>query len=160
MAGTFSENIARLAREVGKGKLVGHLVVDQAYAQNQHQSFWFNHPDGGEAFYLRNPLMERRGKYMEDLARKAITRRGSNIVDGMVDVAEDLSQQVFNRAPLEFADLRASGHPFVIDDGRKVYDRAPMIHRLSKSELRIKSRLSRTMWPDRYRRSSHGQRRR
>ena len=45
---------------------------------------------------------------------------------------------------------RATGHPYVEVDGVVVRDRAPMCRRLSVEELKIKSELSRLLWPDRY----------
>lgn len=63
---------------------------------------------------------------------------------------EDLSQQVYDKAPWEFADLRASGHPSVDTDGHRVYDRRPMVGRLSKADLKIKSHLRYLFEPHRY----------
>lgn len=72
---------------------------------------------------------------------RVITPEGSEIREVMKDVAEDLSGKVYDLAPHEFGDLRASGHPSVIDEGAVVYDRAPHVHRLSEEELKAKSHL-------------------
>lgn len=140
----------KLIAQAGNGDLVGHVVVDQAYAQNQHQSFWFNHPDGGKPFYLRDPLFANAARYMQMVADTAITRRGLEPEKGMADAMENLSDRVYDEAPWEFADLRASGHPFVTDGQHTVYDRTPHVHRLSKAELRIKAELRQLFDPDRY----------
>lgn len=58
----------------------------------------------------------------------------------MTDVAEDLAREVSVKAPVEWGDLRGSGHPTVDDNGETVYDRAPAVHRLSEEELRAKHR--------------------
>lgn len=77
---------------------------------------------------------------------------------GATDIAEGMSQAVFDHAPFEFGDLRGSGHPFVVDGGHvrtgedgktditggdRVYDRPPAVHRLSEEELRAKGDLRR-----------------
>ena len=57
----------------------------------------------------------------------------------MEDLAEDGG--VASHAPVEFGDLRDSGHPSVTEDGRTVYDREPRQGRLSPEELKAKYRL-------------------
>ncbi len=153
MAGTFIDRTDMLAAQVGAGPLVGKVEVNQVYAQNQHESTEFNHPDGGKDHFLRDPLFERSMQYGEKLAHSLITENGSDIVQGMIDVVEDLSLQVFVQAPVEFGDRKASGHPTVTDDGQIVYDRPPNMHRLSEEELREKSKISHLFWPSRYLRS-------
>lgn len=59
----------------------------------------------------------------------------------MADSMEDLSGQVFDHAPVEFFDLRASGHPQVRRAGAVVYDRPPMQARLTEAQLRAKGKL-------------------
>lgn len=78
---------------------------------------------------------------MGKLAARAITPEGSELREAAISAAEDLSDDVFELAPLEFGDLKASGHPSVTDDGAVVYDRAPNVGRLSEEELRIKGHL-------------------
>lgn len=75
--------------------------------------------------------------YMRDLA--------SGVLDGSLReraalVAEDLAAQVQDHAPVEFNDLRRSGHPFVTDDGATIYDRPAAQRRLTEEELRAKGR--------------------
>lgn len=150
-SGSFDEGVDRFLATL-PDKVKGFVEVDQVYAHYQHEHPEFHHPDGGEAFYLTTPLFGKVGKFMATLARSAITPRGSDIVDGMMDAMEALSLEVYERAPWEFADLRASGHPYVMADGAIVRDRPPNCHRLSKAELKIKSDLSRLLWPNRYKR--------
>lgn len=141
MVSTFSERIHLLLDQVGDHDIEARLVVDQVYAQNQHQSFWFKHPQGGKAFYLRDPLFGRLNKNMRRIADKLITEEGSEIRDAMIEVAEDLDAGVVEQAPREFGDLENSGHPIVTDDGATIYDRPPRVHRLSREELRAKDRV-------------------
>lgn len=151
MRGTFGDGIDRLIETVGRGHLKGSVEVDQIYAKYQHEKPELNHPDGGKAYYLRDPLFEKSAEYMQKLADKTITVGGSEIEQGMVEVVEDLSTQVYIHAPLEFADLKASGHPTVESAGAVVYDRAPNVPRLTREELRIKARLRTLFEPGRYR---------
>jgi hypothetical protein len=150
--GTFGARVDELKEKVGRGKLTGSVEVDQVYAQYQHEGYDLHHPDGGKPSYLRDPLFEKSDKRMQKLADNLITEEGSNIKDAMADAMEDLSNDVYEQAPWEFGDLRASGHPMVKDDDETIYDRAPRVHRLSEDELREKSRTSRIFWPDRYKR--------
>lgn len=60
------------------------------------------------------------------------------LIDAMEDLAEDGG--VASHAPLEFADLRASGHPSVREGEEVIYDRAPRVERLTDEELKAKTR--------------------
>lgn len=139
-SGTFFERIDRLIAEAGEGDLVGRVVVDQVYAQNQHESSWFKHPRGGQDHYLRDPLFDKVDQYMQHLADHLVTPNGSEIKEAMSHVVEDLSDQVEIRAPREFGDLESSGHPIVYDQGAVIYDRPPKTRRLSRDDLRLKAR--------------------
>jgi hypothetical protein len=150
--GTFSEGIDRLLAQTPDRIKMG-VTVDQVYAHYQHEHPEFHHPDGGGAFYLRDPLYGKMGKWMSSIARGLIRQDGLHLRQGMIDVAEDLSLEVYQRAPWEFGDLRASGHPWVEEDGTRVYDRKPQCDRLSPDELKIKSELRYLFDPHRYRRT-------
>lgn len=135
---SFDERIDHLSEQVGHGTLSMKLEVDQVYAHYQEVGADFRHPEGGQAFYLRDTLYVDNDKHLESLAARAVTPEGSELKSAAIGVSEDLSQGVFKRAPLEFGDLKASGHPTVTDDGAVIYDRPPNVHRLSEEELRIK----------------------
>lgn len=152
MNGTFGTRLDELAEAVGHGHLKSSVKVDQIYAHYQHEHPEFHHPDGGQAFYLRDPMFAHVDIDMQAIADRTITREGSEIKDAMADWAEHISDEVYALAPLEFGDLKASGHPVVEDDGFVIYDRAPRVHRLSEEELRIKGHLRALYEPDRYRR--------
>jgi len=84
--------------------------------------------------------MEHYRDYLTDYARQVLVDGGEHaIVNAVEDLAEDGG--VATRAPVEFDDLRRSGHPTVTSDGVEIYDRPPRQHRLSEEELRIKARL-------------------
>jgi hypothetical protein len=136
--GTFRERTQQLEAQVGYGEIKGRVVVDQVYAQDQHESVWYKHPTGGNAKYLSSPLFGNHDLYYARLARNVL--HGS-LVKGMIENMEDLSNEVHSEAPWEFSDLRASGHPIVFDRDVVVYDRPPRVHRLTQSELDAKDDL-------------------
>jgi len=138
MPATFSERIAELRAKVGAGHTVGHVEVDQVYAHYQHEGVEFRHPLGGQAKFLEQPLTEHYREYLARIGRDLLTE---GPVEPMAANMEDLAREVFERSPLEFGDLRDSGHPTVDNDGRTVYDRPPVAHRLSEDEIRAKDRL-------------------
>lgn len=148
MGGTFRRRIDELINATGEGKLVGAVTVSQIYAHYQWAHPEFNHPDGGEAFYL--DLYRHLNDYMARLARSAITAEGSDIEEVMAECMEHLSDDVFIRAPWEFGDLRNSGHPTVKSDGELIYDRPPRAARQTEQELEEKARLRNQFDPDRY----------
>jgi len=144
MGGDFFDRIDELADAVGRGSLTGKVKVDQVYAHyihegvNRHTGAPLVMHEGGQAHFLRDPLFEGSDKRMESLAARAITPEGSELREAMIDGMEDLSDDVFDLAPREFGDLRASGHPTVTDDGAVVYDRPPHVPRLNDDDLRAK----------------------
>lgn len=95
---------------------------------------------GGQALYLQAPLMEHHAEYLERIAAGVLNDGGK---DAMAEVMEDLAEGggVATRAPVEYGDLRDSGHPVVTDDGHVTYDREPRQHRLTEEELEAKYRL-------------------
>lgn len=147
---TFEESISALLDSLPEHSLKGGVEVNQVYAHYQHEHPEFHHPDGGGAFYLKDPLFGKLDDYMQHLASKTITAHGSEIEDAMAENMEALSQEVYERAPFEFGDLKASGHPTVEKDGVLVYDRPPMVERLDETDLRIKSHLRYLYDPHRY----------
>ena len=110
----------------------GRVVVDQLYAQFQHEDLALHHPRGGQARYLAAPLYENATAYMDHLALTVLEDGGK---DAMREITEDLCDQVFDAAPLLFGNLKRSGHPTVEDGGVVIYDREPDAHRLSEEEI-------------------------
>lgn len=111
--------------------------VDQVYAGYQ-EFLELNHPHGGQDHYLRDSLLVPLDQHMETLARTLITEEGCELDRGAEEVAEALSDGVLERAPIEWNDLKRSGHPTVTHDGETVYDRAPEVGRLTEEQLRAK----------------------
>lgn len=134
----FTDGVTELSQRVGHGPLVGRVEVNQVYARYQHEGLDFKHPQGGQAKYLEEPLYSNSGDYMRRLAKDTLD---GDLTTSMAHNMEDLAGEVYKKAPFEFGDLKASPHPSVTSAGAVVYDRPPMIHRLSEEELRIKSHL-------------------
>ena len=123
MPSTFFHRIDHLSDSVGKGHITAGCTVNQPYAQNQHQSVWFEHPHGGRALYLGGPLMENAFTLLAEIARGVITPFGSNIDQRMIDAAETMARYVAENAPVETGVLRTSGNPWVKANGVLIYDR-------------------------------------
>ena len=138
MAGDFEDRIAELAERVGRGALTGSVEVNQIYAHYQHNSLDLRHPRGGQPLFLEQPLYDKAREYVQHLADGVLE---GELTAAMADNMEDLSGQVAEKAPIEFGNLRQSGHPTVTDEGRTVYDRPPVQRRLTEDELRQLARL-------------------
>lgn len=134
------ERTEQLLLEVGDGDLEGRVVVDQPYAQDQHETLSYKHVEGGKARYLGDPLFASSPRMMERLAANVL--HGS-LTRAMAENMEDLVGDVFQEAPFEFGDLKASGHPIVKNNGVQVYDRPPLMHRLSEADLEARQELRR-----------------
>jgi hypothetical protein len=140
VAGDFGDRIDELKERVGSGDLTGSVAVDQVYAAVQHNHLDWNHPRGGQALYLQQPLLDHKDDYLQRIADGVLDDGGKA---AMREAVEDLAEGggVASHAPVEFGDLRDSGHPSVTEDGATVYDREPRQHRLSEDELKAKYRL-------------------
>lgn len=107
----------------------------RVYARYQHEGLDLNHPRGGQALYLQQPLFDKHAGYLQSYADKLLEDGGeSALIEAMEDLAEDGG--VATRAPVLYANLRASGAPSVVSDGVIIYDRPPRQHRLSEEELK------------------------
>lgn len=137
---SFTRRLDQLAERVGAGRLRGRVEVDQAYAQFQHEGLDLKHPRGGQAKFLEEPLYAKHPAYLEKVADAVLD---GDAVRAMADGMEDLSDEVETLAPVEFTDLRRSGHPSVDDGPLTAYDRPPAQIRLTVQQLRAKAVLRR-----------------
>jgi hypothetical protein len=137
--GVAGDRIRLLADHIGVGQLEGNVEVNQVYAHYQHEGADFKHPRGGQAFYLQEPLYESTDRYVQSVANDLLDVEKS-LVDTVFDVTQDLVKQVEVRAPVEFTNLRRSGHATVSDNGGVVRDQPPEQHRLSEQELKALSK--------------------
>jgi hypothetical protein len=139
MTSTFAERSQELRRMVGSGQRVtGSVVVDQRYAQYQHERLDLHHPRGGRAKYLEGPLYDGYRTYLGWYAAEVLRDGGIKAIERAMG---HLSDQVEVSAPREFEDLMRSGHPVVKVGPKTVYDRPPHVSRLNADQLRGKSRL-------------------
>lgn len=130
-ASEFDERLRYLEEQVGDGRITAGCLVDQEYAQNQHENLSFNHTVG-HAHYLGGPLMENAFNIVDGMARAVITEEGSRIQDEMQDIAEDMAHWVETNAPRDpdIGDVLAnSGSPYVVDNGIEIYRRPPIAPR-------------------------------
>lgn len=131
--GSFFTETERLEERVGEGILEGSVTVDQVYALYQHEGADFNHPRGGEAFYLRRPLLEGADTMLG--AFVAVIEGGATCAEVMALDMEDLADTIPVRAPVEFVVLRQSAAPMVVDNGEVTYYRSASMPRLTQEQL-------------------------
>jgi selenocysteine lyase/cysteine desulfurase len=124
MTSTFDARIRHLSEAVGEGQLVMGCLVNQEYAQDQHETGRYRHKSGRD-HYLGGPLLAHSLELLEKLARNTITSEGSNLTDAAKDVAEDLSGYVRANAPKDTSRLSESGSPYVDSNGVRVWERPP-----------------------------------
>lgn len=136
--GEFGKRCRELLSIVGDNTIEGKVVVDQVYAKFQHESLDLAHPHGGGAKFLTKSLMQSYRSVYRGLARDAYRRYG--LVSAMSQGMEQIAKGVYQNAPHEFNYLRNSASPRVKDRGRIVYNRPPVVKRLSKAQLRAKDR--------------------
>lgn len=136
----FLRGLDRVDAAVGRGTLTLSITVDQRYAKKQHQDPTLRHPEGGKAFYLRDPLFELAPQMVEEMADRAITRDGSDLRGAAVDMVQVWAHAVRLESPHWWGDLANSGHPVVTDDDTVVYERQPKARRLTDEEIRLKNR--------------------
>jgi hypothetical protein len=138
VSGDFGERISELLDRSSGGDLVMSVEVDQIYAHFQHEGLDFKHPRGGGALYLQRPIMDSYDGYLQRYADGVLDEDGGK--DAMIEAAEDLAEAVAREAPVELGDLRGSAHPKVTSGDGVVYDRPPLVGRLSEDELKAKDK--------------------
>lgn len=145
----FADGCDALSERVGFGLLEGKVMVNQVYAAAMERGSWVegplaghaNHPlHGGEQHYLEHSMTDNAPVLLANLAEHALEQDG--LYAAMVDDMELVAAEVGIRAPVEFGNLRDSGHPQVIDNGAVVYDRPPASPRLSTDEIAAQNRMA------------------
>ena len=139
MAGDFNARINNLIRTVGIGELEGSVLIDQVYAQYQHEGLNLKHPGGGKSHFLTDPLIANFPTYYQWMATDLFSEGGPK--DVMKHAMEDLNDSAYNQAPKFFRDLAWSGAVRVKVNGTTVILIPAGRKRLTKAELRAKSRL-------------------
>lgn len=137
MAKKAIDGIRELIDRTGGGKVRATVVVNQPYAQDQHETLYYRHPRGGRAKYLEGPLFESHPKWLQSFANDLL-KRGHDAESDWASVGRKLKNAVPKNAPVEFGDLRQSAALTVKVGGRVVVHEAPIQDRLSESELDAK----------------------
>jgi hypothetical protein len=144
MASTFFARTEALKERVGTGLMSFTVSADQVYAYNIEAGGWENFlgkygprslepRHGGELHALELSLKALADHLWEDCADRLLLPDG--LFEAFVSGAEELCAAYSLNAPVEWGNLRLSGHPVVEDNGATVYDRPPISPRLSRAEL-------------------------
>lgn len=120
---SFQERTRLLMDQVGHGDITAGCLVDQPYAQDQHETLDYAHTHGGGPFYLGGPLFSHSVELIAELAPKVITKEGSNVQEGMIHIADTMAGYVRDNAPVLSSRLRHSAEPWVKDNGHEIYRR-------------------------------------
>ena len=132
MPSTFYARMDALERIVGDRNLTGRVIVDQPYAQIQHQKLSYHHLDGG-AQYLWRPLLESHVRYLHDIASSLLNDGGRQ---AMIRAMSSLSTTGLRRyVPHEHNWLANSGSPEVWHDGTMIFKRPPAQRRRTQAEI-------------------------
>lgn len=136
--GTFEARMRELSDQVGQGTIEAQVKVSQLYAQRQHQGAHFNHPRGGEAFYLKNALM---ANYREHYQRVAMELYRGNVQALFIRFGERVASDSSKRTPVELGNLKESDSVKVKVQGRVIYSRPARKPKMSRTQLNRRIRL-------------------
>lgn len=136
MPGDFDARMAELEEQV-KGHWQASTEVDQVYAHYQHEGLEFEHPRGGQAKYLEQPWEAGASGFSQRWADGLLKPEG--LKEAATAIAQDGVRMVDEHAPVEFENLKHSGHGAATRDGAVIYDEPPLAGRLSETELKALS---------------------
>lgn len=137
MAKRASDGIRELMDMTTGPTVKATVVVDQPYAQDQHETLFYRHPRGGQAKYLETPLFMNHKQWIQDFAN-GLLRRGSDAASGWGGVGRSLRDSVAKFAPMEFGDLRQSAALTVTEGSRMIINEPAKQDRLSDAEIDAK----------------------
>lgn len=131
------DGIQDLIDRTGGGKIKATVVVNQPYAQDQHETLYYKHPRGGQAKFLESPLMSKHPNWLQSFANRLLTR-GIDAGNEWAKVGRSLKNEVPKTAPMEFGDLRQSA-ALTVKEGASVIVEEPAAQpRLTEGELDAK----------------------
>lgn len=135
-----SVRIDQLIRRTSGPEVVATVVVDQVYAEIQHEALEFAHPRGGQAKYLEEPLISGMPGRMRDVAA-GLLDEDETAVGLWASAGRSVKDAVRENAPREFGDLGNSAALTVEEGGaQRVYE-PPIQRRLTEQELDAKDFL-------------------
>lgn len=136
-----SRGIQQLIDNTGGPDIKASVVVDQVYAELQHEALEFRHPRGGRAKYLESPMFEGHRNWIQAFAEHLLLKQGTAERRWAVHVGRPLRDVVKKNAPVEFGDLRQSASLRVTAGGTVVLDEPAEQPRLSDASLEAKDHL-------------------
>lgn len=132
-----SSRIQELIDRTSGPTLKATVVVDQVYAEIQHEALEFKHPRGGKAKYLEEPMFSGHAEWFQGFANR-ILDEGVLAEEEWSDVGRSLKGVVATNAPVEFGDLRQSAGLTVRSGGSVVTNEPAAQSRLTDQELDAK----------------------
>lgn len=129
-----------IQRTGGSNRITAKVVVDQPYAQDQHETMFYKHPRGGKAKYLETPLFAGYPEWLQKFANGLLKSKESLPKD-WAEVGRSLKREVPRNAPVEFGDLRQSAGLVVTEGSSTVVDEPPAQGRLTEGELDAKDHM-------------------
>lgn len=132
-----SVRIGQLIKRTAGPDIVATIVVDQVYAEIQHEALEFRHPQGGQAKYLEEPLHTGSPGRLRDVAR-GLLDEDETALGLWASAGRDVVQGVRTNAPREFGDLMESASLSVeVGGAQRVFEPAKQ-RRLTEQELDAK----------------------
>lgn len=133
-----SQGIKLLRERTGGARVKAKVVVDQVYAEYQHEALEFRHPRGGRAKYLEGPLFEGFAGSIEEFAMGLLRVEEETAGRRWAGTGRDLVRAVGTEAPIEFGDLRRSASLTVTEGRSIIVDEPAAQRRLTDLELHAK----------------------
>jgi hypothetical protein len=137
MAKKAIDGIQDLIDRTAGPRLKSTVMVNQPYAQDQHETLYYKHPRGGQAKFLETPLFANHPKWIQKFANDLL-KSNSDAEQGWAKVGRSLKNEVPKTAPVEFGDLRQSAGLVVQSGSSTVVNEPPVQPRLNESELDAK----------------------
>lgn len=131
--------LRELLERTGGPKIQSTVLVDQAYAQDQHENLTYKHPVG-RAKFLEEPMYENVGRMCQRFASRLL--KTEDVPQLWHDeLGVKTGDHASRNAPLMFGDLRESMAVTTKVGGGVVAHTPPLQERLSAAELRAKDEL-------------------
>lgn len=137
MAKKAIDGIQDLIDRTGGPKLKATVVVDQPYAQDQHETLYYKHPRGGQAKYLESPLFAKHPQWLQKFANRLLMK-STDAGKEWAGVGRSLKNEVARSAPVEFGDLRGSAALTAREGATIIVNEPALQPRLSEAELDAK----------------------
>lgn len=136
------DGIQDLIERTGGPAVKSRVLVNQPYAQDQHETLFYRHAGGGQAKYLEEPLFANTPRRLQKFADRLLMR-GRLEADRTwhEHVGEPLIADVRKLAPRLFGDLAESAAVTTYVGGRVAHKTLPVRRRLTQRELDIKDMI-------------------